>query len=91
MKADCLQEAVERFRERTGHYPVRVLADQIYRTRENRHYCKEHGVRLSGSKLGRPGKTVNEDRKQEYQDNTDRIEVERSFSLGKRCYGIVQK
>ncbi len=48
----------------------------------------EHGIRLSGPKLGRPGKTVNEDRKQEYQDNTDRIEVERSFSLGKRCYGM---
>lgn len=87
-ESGCLQEAVERFRERTGHYPVRVLADQIYRTRENRRYCKEHGIRLSGPKLGRPGKTVNEDRKQEYQDNTDRIEVERSFSLGKRCYGM---
>ena len=25
---------------------------------------------------------------QEYQDNTDRIEVERTFSLSKRCYGM---
>ena len=49
-----LQAAVERFRERTGHYLERVLADQIYRTRENRKYCKEHGIRLSGPKLGRP-------------------------------------
>ena len=24
----------------------------------------------------------------EYQDNTDRIEVERTFSLSKRCYGM---
>lgn len=87
-ESGCLQGAVERFRERTGHYPVRVLADQIYRTRENRRYCKDHGIRLSGPKLGRPGKTVKEARKQEYQDNTDRIEVERSFSLGKRCYGM---
>lgn len=87
-ESGCLQEAVERFRERTGHYPMRVLADQIYRTRENRRYCKEHSIRLSGPKLGRPGKNVKEDRKQEYQDNTDRIEVERSFSLGKRCYGM---
>lgn len=87
-ESGCLQEAVERFKERTGHYPVRVLADQIYRTRENRRYCKDHGIRLSGPKLGRPGKTAVEDKKQEYQDNTDRIEVERSFSLGKRCYGM---
>lgn len=84
----CLIEAVERFKTRTGYYPERVLADQIYRTRGNRSYCKEHGIRLSGPKLGRPGATVKVDKKQEYQDNTDRIEVERSFSLSKRCYGM---
>ena len=28
------------------------------------------------------------DRMLEYQDNTDRIEVERAFSLAKRCYGL---
>ena len=83
-----LIEAIERFRERTGYYPERVLADQIYRTRENRSYCKEHGIRLSGPKLGRPSATAKVDKKQEYQDNTDRIEVERTFSLSKRCYGM---
>ncbi len=54
-ESTCLLKAVERFKERTGYYPERVLADQIYRTRENRSYCKEHGIRLSGPKLGRPG------------------------------------
>lgn len=28
------------------------------------------------------------EKKQEYQDNTDRIDVERAFSLSKRCYGM---
>ena len=84
----CLIDAVERFHERTGHYPERVLADQIYRTRANRNYCKQHGIRLSGPKLGRPGNEASIDKKTEYQDNTDRIEVERAFSLGKRCYGM---
>jgi len=87
-ESGCLIKAVERFRERTGHYPKRVPADQIYRTRENRKYCKDHGIRLSGPKLGRPGANAKVDKKQEYQDNTDRIEVERSFSLSKRCYGM---
>lgn len=64
------------------------LTNQIYRTRENRLYCKEHGIRLSGPKLGRPSATAKVDKKQEYQDNTDRIEVERTFSLSKRCYGM---
>ena len=87
-ESTCLTETVERFKERTGYYPNRVLADQIYRTRANRNYCKEHGIRLSGPKLGRPGENVKVDKKQEYQDNTDRIEVERTFSLSKRCYGM---
>lgn len=87
-ESTCLIEAVKRFRERTGYYPERVLADQIYRTRENRNFCKEHGIRLSGPKLGRPSVNAKVDKKQEYQDNTDRIEVERTFSLSKRCYGM---
>lgn len=89
-ESTVLVEAVERFRERTGHYPERLLADQIYRTRDNRNFCKLHGIRLSGPKLGRPSLTKQsaKERKQEYQDNTDRIEVERSFSLSKRCYGM---
>ncbi|MQN00728.1 MAG: transposase [bacterium LCO1.1] len=41
---------------RTGHYPERVLADQIYRTKKNRKFCKENGIRLSGPKLGRPSR-----------------------------------
>ena len=69
--------------------PERVLADQIYRTRDNRAFCQKHGIRLSGPKLGRPSKeTTKTDKQIEYQDNTDRIEVERRFSLTKRCYGM---
>ena len=43
-----------------------------------------------GQKLGRPSltKQSSKEKKQEYQDNTDRIEVEHSFSLSKRCYGM---
>jgi IS5 family transposase len=89
-ESTILTEAIERYKERIGHYPERVLVDQIYRTRENRGFCKLHGIRLSGPKLGRPSlaKQSAKEKKQEYQDNTDRIEVERSFSLSKRCYGL---
>lgn len=89
-ESTVLVEAVERFRVRTGHYPEHLLADQIYRTRDNRKFCKFHGIRLSGPKFGRPSltKQSSKEKKQEYQDNTDRIEVERSFSLSKRCYGM---
>ena len=84
-----LKTAAERYKDRTGHYPERVLVDQIYRTRDNRKFCKAHGIRLSGPKLGRPNlATGKADKKVEYQDNTDRIAVEREFSREKRCYGL---
>ncbi len=87
-ESTCLQKAVEAYKDRTGHYPERVLVDQIYRTRDNRDYCKGKGIRMSGPKLGRPSKNREHDKAIEYQDNVDRIEVERTFSLSKRCYGM---
>lgn len=87
-EADVLISAVENYKMRTGHYPERVLVDQIYRNRKNRAFCKEHGIRISGPALGRPRKAEKVDKKQEYTDNTDRIEVERAFSLAKRRYGL---
>ena len=89
-ESSTLQTAVENYKERTGHYPERVLADQIYRNRDNINFCNSLGIRLSGKRLGRPRK--DKDTKAEkvtaYKDNTDRIEVERKFSLGKRKFGL---
>ena len=79
-------DAMNRYKKRTGHYPKRVLVDQIYRTRDNRNFCKENNITMSGPKLGRPSKGK-KSTKEEYQDNADRIEVERFFSTGKRCNG----
>ena len=87
-ESDVLIGAIERYKERTGHYPQRVLADKIYRNRENLAFCKQHGIRLSGPLLGRPGKNAIADKKTEYADNAERVEVERAFSLAKRCYGL---
>ena len=87
-ESDVLIGAIERYRERTSRYHERALADKIYRNRDNLAYCKLHGIRLSGPRLGRPKKDAVADRKAEYIDNADRVEVERSFSLAKRCYGL---
>ncbi len=87
-ESGSLAAAAERYRERTGRYPERVLADKIYRTKENRAYCRENGIRLSGPRLGRPSKDNSADKKQEYQDNTDRIEVERFINRSKCCFGM---
>lgn len=87
-ESDVLIAAAEWYFERTGHYPERILADKIYRNRNNLVYCREHGIRLSGSSLGRPKKNVTTDRKTEYEDNADRIAVERAFALAKQKYGL---
>ena len=83
-EATTLRQTIEHYRERTGHYPARVLADKIYRNRDNLNFCKEHGIRLSGPALGRPKKDEQPDRKQNYMDECERVEVERRFSLAKR-------
>lgn len=87
-ESDVLIAAAERYFERTGHYPERILADKIYRNRNNLVYCREHRIRLSGSSLGRPKKNAVTDRKTEYKDNADRIAVERAFALAKQKYGL---
>ena len=66
----------------------RILADKIYRNRNNLSYCKESGNRLSGSSLGRPKKNAGTDKKVEYKDNADWIAAERAFALAKQKYGL---
>ncbi len=86
---DVLVTAIENYRKRTGHYPQRVLVDQIYRNQKNRAYCKSRKIRISGKALGRRKKNPTlEEKKIAHQDNMDRIEVERGFSLAKRCFGM---
>jgi hypothetical protein len=83
-----LPDIIERYREREGHYPECVQADQIYRNRENLRYCKKHGIRLSGKPLGRPKREPDIDKKQERREQTERIEVERKFSQAKGSFGL---
>ena len=87
-EATTLKAVIERFKERTGKYPDRILADKIYRNRDNLAYCKERGIRLSGPALGRPKKNEKPDRKQDYKDICERVEVERKFSFAKLNCGL---
>ena len=86
-----LQDSVEAYRKAYGHYPERVLADTIYRTRDNLRYCKEHGIHLNGPRLGKPTKDP-AIRKQElhleWLESGERGDIERRFGIGKRCYSL---
>jgi len=90
-----LQGQIEQYKTRYGHYPEVVCADKLYRTRENLRFCQEHGIRLSGPKLGRPFKEseknsaiLREQRRIEREDESTRIAVEGKFGEGKRRYSL---
>ena len=90
-ESTTLQQSVEAYRKAYGHYPARVLADTIFRTRENLKYCKEHGIHLNGPKLGKPFTDPAEARrhkKLEWLESGERGEIERNFGVGKRRYSL---
>lgn len=84
-----LPEQIEQFKRRFGHYPASVHADQIYRTRANRKYCQQRGMRLSGKPLGRPNQTQPTDvQKQAQADAAIRNQVEGRFGVAKRRFSL---
>ena len=87
-----LIEGIERYRARTGHYPEKVLVDEIYRTKQNRDFCKEHGILIPGPPLGRRPKNepplTDAQLKAERKDMAKRSEVERRFSRQKGSFGM---
>ncbi len=86
-----LISSVEKYKECYGYYPAAVYAVGIYRNRENRRYCSEKGIRLSGPPLGRSTKDsvlLKQQRKEEREDAKIRNCVEGKFGEGKRFYGL---
>lgn len=73
-----LINAAENYKRRFGYYPEAILADRIYQTRENRTYCAEHDIRLSGPPLARRKTGMTEEKVlgQMYRDACERNAVE---------------
>lgn len=89
-EAGELEKHIENYKCRFGCYPKSVHADAIYRNRENRRFCKNKGIALSGPPLGRPPKDPAEYRKLlkgAKKAEIDRIPIEGKFGNGKRRYG----
>ena len=90
-ESTTLQISIESYRRAYGHYPARVLADTIFRTRENLRYCKEHGIHINGPHLGKRPDDVSAYRKQlreEWLESGERGEIERQFGVAKRRYSL---
>ena len=92
-EAGDLPKQAEAYRDRCGCYPEVICADRIYRTRANRRWCKERGIRLSGMPPGRPLADPAEQRQRERQvrdDENARQPIEGTFGCGKRRYGLAR-
>jgi len=84
-----LKEQIEEFKQSRGCYPESVHVDKIYRTRENRNYCQERGIRISGVPLGRPpAKISKEKKKQAHEDECFRNAIEGKFGQAKRRFSL---
>ena len=84
-----LKAQIEKYRKTFGYYPESVHVDRIYRTRKNRAWCKERGIRMSGPKLGRPSKNISDfDKKQAQDDEGFRNAIEGKFGQAKRRFSL---
>jgi len=73
-----------------GYYPTLVLVDKAYHTRENRHWLRQKGIRLTAEPLGRkpkqkPTQYQKAKRKKEY---AERNHIEGKFGQGKNGYNL---
>lgn len=80
---------VEADKNFTGYYPESVHVDKIYRTRENRAWCKERGIIMSGPHEGRPPANISkEQKKQALESEKIRNCIEGKFGQGKRRFSL---
>ena len=77
-----MMDYVEKYYQRFGFYPLKVLADKIYCTRENRNKLKEKGIKLIGKPLGRPSAVT------VHISPGERNPVEGKFGQAKTAYGL---
>lgn len=79
-----LMDSVEKYKTRFGFYPAKVLADQIYCTRENRKQLKLLDIQLIAKPLGRPcAQAV-----KIHLSPGERNPIEGKFGQGKVAYGL---
>lgn len=86
-----LKASVERYREDTGKYPERILADKNFQNKESLTWYKERGIWRNGPRLGKPPK----DRVQyleswelERRESGERNEIEGCIGVYKRRYDL---
>jgi len=84
-----LIDSILKYKERFGMLPSKILADTIYRNRQNRALCKDLGIKLSGLPLGRRNaEKYRQQAKDFIADCKSRNEVEGKIGTAKTRYGM---
>ena len=84
-----MQLQIEQYRRRFGYYPESVHVDRIYRTRVNRAFCRERGIRISAPSLGRPPTNPKPEKlQQQREDEKFRNAIEGKFGQAKRRFSL---
>ncbi|MDJ0583445.1 IS5 family transposase [Crocosphaera sp.] len=84
-----LQGQVEKFKQTYGYYPSSVHADRIYRSKANKDWCKQRGIRQRVIGLGRPPKNISEEEKRQTRiDEAFRNRIEGKFGQAKRKFSL---
>ena len=78
----AMMDYIEQYKQRFGYYPEKVLADQVYCTRDNRRKLKELGIRLIAKPLGRPKAVA------DHVSPGQRNPIEGKFGQAKTAYGM---
>jgi len=84
-----LEDSIEKYKERFGMLPSKILADTIYRNRHNRALCKKLGIKLSGLPLGRRNSEKYRQQAKDFiADCKSRNVVEGKIGTAKTRYGM---
>jgi hypothetical protein len=84
-------QRIEQYKQERGYCPERVRADAIYITAENKRYCAEHNIRLSGRGRGKRVDSPAESAEQQDLFKSDlrrRSVIEGRIGTSKRKYGL---
>lgn len=84
-----LKVVTAEYYKKFGYYPEVIRADKIYMTKENKLFCKNLKIRLSGDTLAKKqGQKSKKEIDQEITDCNKRQEIEAVFGTAKIKYGL---
>ena len=69
MSLEILKTKLKPIKTPRSYYPSSVHVDKIYRTKANRAWCKEKGIRISGPPDRRPPNSVSRATKKQALDD----------------------